>query len=190
VFITIAIGLFTVSCNQVNEKAKKVSLTTALQANEKVQKTMNDFKLVYIEEGAEDILTNNDVNTAHQAWCDALVKTGKFILSLQDYFFMCDSNFIKYPQFDDVPFGFDGDLIIKMNDYYSLLNNIDKLKLFEKKFIGKTAVLKFGRFEYYTITFELSLFKGKWLIDKINGDFPMEIDHTYFLPPSHRFKPM
>jgi hypothetical protein len=32
--------------------------------------------LVYVEEGAQNIITYEEVNLAQQAWCDALVKIG------------------------------------------------------------------------------------------------------------------
>lgn len=47
------------------------------QANENVQQVVKDLGLVYVEEGAQNIITYNEVNAAQQAWCDALVKIGK-----------------------------------------------------------------------------------------------------------------
>lgn len=42
----------------------------------KVQKIINELGLVYVEEGAQDVLTYDEVNEAQQAWCDALVQIG------------------------------------------------------------------------------------------------------------------
>ena len=48
-----------------------------MQTNEKVQKVIDEFGLVYVEEGAQDIITYEEVNAAQQAWCDALVEIGR-----------------------------------------------------------------------------------------------------------------
>jgi hypothetical protein len=41
--------------------------------------------LVYVEEGAQDIITYDEVNAAQQAWCDALVKIGQLKEEGGDY---------------------------------------------------------------------------------------------------------
>ncbi|SDL65923.1 hypothetical protein [Chryseobacterium taihuense] len=61
------------SCNKVTEKAP----SQPVQTSEKVQKVIDELGLVYVEEGAQDIITYDEVNAAQQAWCDALVKIGK-----------------------------------------------------------------------------------------------------------------
>jgi len=82
---TLTVGLLAVSCNQVAERAKEETGIVAAQANEKVQKVINDLGLVYVEEGAQDIITYDEVNAAQQAWCDALVKIGKLKEEGGDY---------------------------------------------------------------------------------------------------------
>ena len=77
VLATLTVGIFLTSCNQVTEKAKEEAQKVVTQTNEKVQKTINDLGLVYVEEGAQDVITYDEVNAAQQAWCDALVKIGK-----------------------------------------------------------------------------------------------------------------
>lgn len=77
VLATLTVGFFLTSCNQVTEKAKEEAQKVVTQTNEKVQKTINDLGLVYVEEGAQDVITYDEVNAAQQAWCDALVKIGK-----------------------------------------------------------------------------------------------------------------
>ncbi|MFN3951921.1 MAG: hypothetical protein ACK4KT_05920 [Thermaurantimonas sp.] len=42
----------------------------------KAQKIIDELGLVYVEEGAQDVLTYDEVNEAQQAWCDALVQIG------------------------------------------------------------------------------------------------------------------
>lgn len=65
------------SCTQVTDQAKQELDNVTAQANEQVQKTIKDLGLVYVEEGAQAVITYDEVNAAQQAWCDALVKIGK-----------------------------------------------------------------------------------------------------------------
>lgn len=78
-------GLLLTSCNQVTEKAKEEVQNVASQTNEKVQKVIDELGLVYVEEGAQNIITYEEVNAAQQAWCDALVKIGKLKEEGGDY---------------------------------------------------------------------------------------------------------
>lgn len=73
------------SCNQVVDKAKQEAQNAVTQTNESVQKVINDLGLVYVEEGALDIITYDEVNAAQQAWCDALVKIGQLKEEGGDY---------------------------------------------------------------------------------------------------------
>ncbi len=73
------------SCNHVAEKAKQEAQNAVTQTNEAVQKVINDLGLVYVEEGAQDIITYDEVNAAQQAWCDALVKIGQLKVEGGDY---------------------------------------------------------------------------------------------------------
>ena len=82
---TLAVGLLVTSCNQTTEKAKDDTQKAGAQSNEKVQKTIKDLGLVYVEEGAQDVITYDEVNAAQQAWCDALVKIGKLKEEGGDY---------------------------------------------------------------------------------------------------------
>ena len=73
------------SCNQASQKAKAEGEKVVSQTNDKVQKVISDLGLVYVEEGAQDIVTYDEVNAAQQAWCDALVKIGKLKEDGGDY---------------------------------------------------------------------------------------------------------
>lgn len=77
ILVSLTIGLLAISCNQITDKAKEETQKVTTMANDKVQKVINDLGLVYVEEGAQDIITYDEVNAAQQAWCDALVKIGK-----------------------------------------------------------------------------------------------------------------
>lgn len=73
------------SCNQKTEKAKDEANKVVSQTNEGVQKVIDELGLVYVEEGAQTIITYDEVNAAQQAWCDALVKIGKLKEEGGDY---------------------------------------------------------------------------------------------------------
>lgn len=82
----ILIPLFlTMSCDQVKQKAQEEADKVVLQTNESVQKVIDDLGLVYVEEGAQNIITYDEVNAAQQAWCDALVKIGQLKEEGGDY---------------------------------------------------------------------------------------------------------
>lgn len=85
ILASITIGLFLASCNQATEKAKEETQKVISQANANVQKVIDELGLVYVEEGAQTIITYNEVNAAQQAWCDALVKIGKLKEEGGDY---------------------------------------------------------------------------------------------------------
>ena len=67
----IGVSILSSSCNDARQKE---SGTT--NENTAVQKVIDDLGLVYVEEGAQNIITYDEVNAAQQAWCDALVKIG------------------------------------------------------------------------------------------------------------------
>lgn len=82
--LLVVAGMIT-SCNQVTEKAKEESNKEVAQTSESVQKVIDDLGLVYVEEGAQTVITYDEVNAAQQAWCDALVKIGKLKEEGGDY---------------------------------------------------------------------------------------------------------
>jgi len=74
----IGIALVTASCK--NEEKKETPA-----ANNEVQKVINELGLTYVEEGAQSVITYDEVNQAQQDWCDALVKIGKLKEEGGDY---------------------------------------------------------------------------------------------------------
>ncbi len=64
------------SCNQVSQKINEEKDKIVGQTTQEVQKVIDDLGLVYVEEGAQSIITYDEVNAAQQAWCDALIKIG------------------------------------------------------------------------------------------------------------------
>ncbi len=81
----LAIVLSAISCDQAAEKVKEEAQNKIGQTSEQVQKVINDLGLVYVEEGAQTIITYEEVNAAQQAWCDALVKIGQLKEEGGDY---------------------------------------------------------------------------------------------------------
>ena len=79
------IALVMISCNQATERLKEESSKIISQTSEKVQNVIDQYGLVYVEEGAQNIITYDEVNAAQQAWCDALVKIGKLKEEGGDY---------------------------------------------------------------------------------------------------------
>lgn len=73
------------SCNQLTQQVKDEADKVVSQTSESVQKVIDDLGLVYVEEGAQNIITYDEVNAAQQAWCDALVKIGQLKEEGGDY---------------------------------------------------------------------------------------------------------
>lgn len=106
-----------------------------------------------------------------------------FIQDLRKYFVRCDRNFIKHPQIFNVAFGFEDDLVMKYNDGSGVEGNIDKSKIksYKKNKNIVQFVLEFTQWD--RVSYELIKHKGKWLINKVNGDFPTEINHIQPVGP-------
>jgi hypothetical protein len=81
----IMISSLLISCNETKEKIKDETTNTVSQTNKNVQKVIDELGLVYVEEGAQNIITYEEVNAAQQAWCDALVKIGRLKEENGDY---------------------------------------------------------------------------------------------------------
>jgi hypothetical protein len=88
--LAIFVIAFAASCNQPKDSGSKETTTkeaskeTSL-TSENVKKVIDELGLVYVEEGAQSIITYAEVNAAQQAWCDALVKIGKLKEEGGDY---------------------------------------------------------------------------------------------------------
>jgi hypothetical protein len=80
--VTLSLLLF--SCSEAAEQAQQAKDTIA-RTNAEVQQVINDLGLVYVEEGAQTVITYEEVNAAQQAWCDALVKIGELHSTGGDY---------------------------------------------------------------------------------------------------------
>jgi hypothetical protein len=80
--ILLAAAILLTSC----ATTKTAETQTAVSKTSKaVQKVIDELGLVYVEEGANSIITYDEVNAAQQAWCDALVKIGKLQAEGGDY---------------------------------------------------------------------------------------------------------
>ncbi len=85
IFGLLTIASLVSSCNQATQKVNEEANKVVSQTNESVQKVIDDLGLVYVEEGAQSIITYDEVNAAQQAWCDALVKIGQLKEEDGDY---------------------------------------------------------------------------------------------------------
>jgi hypothetical protein len=65
--------------------SKKEETTVYSKTSESVQQVIDNLGLVYVEEGANSVITYDEVNAAQQAWCDALVKIGQLKTEGGDY---------------------------------------------------------------------------------------------------------
>jgi len=77
-------GIFS-SCEQAKQQAKAETDKIVSQTSDEVKKVISDLGLPYVEEGAQTIVTYDEVNAAQQAWCDALVKIGQLKEEGGDY---------------------------------------------------------------------------------------------------------
>ena len=84
-FVVFLVTSIITSCNQAQQQVKDQKDKIVAQTSESVQKVINDLGLVYVEEGAQTVITYDEVNAAQQAWCDALVKIGKLKEEGGDY---------------------------------------------------------------------------------------------------------
>ena len=84
-FLALVTGTFLISCNQSKEEKKEEVKNQVTKTSDEVQKVIDERGLVYVEEGAQTIITYEEVNKAQQDWCDALVKIGKLKEEGGDY---------------------------------------------------------------------------------------------------------
>lgn len=73
------------SCEQAKQQAKVETDKIVSQASDEVKRVIGDLGLTYVEEGAQTIITYDEVNAAQQAWCDALVRIGQLKEEGGDY---------------------------------------------------------------------------------------------------------
>ena len=85
IFGLLAVAFLSFSCNQTAEKTKEEVTEPVTGTNPEVQKVIDELGLVYVEEGAQTIITYDEVNAAQKAWCDALVQIGKLYEEGGDY---------------------------------------------------------------------------------------------------------
>lgn len=73
------------ACEQAQQKAEEQANKMVSQTSDEVNKVIKDLGLVYVEEGAQTVITYDEVNAAQQAWCNALVKIGQLKEEGGDY---------------------------------------------------------------------------------------------------------
>lgn len=85
-FIAVALlSVIITACNQ-SPKDQPAAVDDAVKANQEVvERVIEELGLVYVEEGAQTIITYDEVRAAQQAWCDALVEIGRLKETGGDY---------------------------------------------------------------------------------------------------------
>ncbi|MCU0417811.1 MAG: hypothetical protein MUE33_11575 [Cytophagaceae bacterium] len=73
------------SCDQIKETVQSEAQKTVSQTSDEVKKVIDELGLSYVEDGAQTVVTYDEVNAAQQAWCDALVKIGQLKEEGGDY---------------------------------------------------------------------------------------------------------
>lgn len=85
IFGIVAVTAMVTSCQKEPKNDQDAANKAAAQTSESVKKVINELGLVYVEEGAQNIITYDEVRAAQQAWCDALVKIGQLKEEGGDY---------------------------------------------------------------------------------------------------------
>lgn len=81
----VLLGLTFTACNQ-PAKEQPAAVDDTVKANQEVvARVIEELGLVYVEEGAQTIITYDEVRAAQQAWCDALVEIGRLKETGGDY---------------------------------------------------------------------------------------------------------
>jgi hypothetical protein len=81
----LAVASIATSCKEATQQAKEEVNKVVSTTNESVKKVIDDLNLKYVEDGAQTVVTYDEVNAAQQAWCDALVKIGQLKEEGGDY---------------------------------------------------------------------------------------------------------
>lgn len=85
IFFLFATAILAASCDQVVQQAKEEASGMVTQTSDEVKRVISDLGLVYVEEGAQTVITYEEVNAAQQAWCNALVEIGRLKEEGGDY---------------------------------------------------------------------------------------------------------
>ena len=81
--IVFVVGLFFNSCNKSSDQSNVDQIVNGVK--DEVQKVIDELGLVYVEEGAQTVITYDEVEAAQKAWCDALVEIGRLYTTGGDY---------------------------------------------------------------------------------------------------------
>jgi hypothetical protein len=82
---TLVCSSMLIACDQVTKLVTDETSSLVTNTSEDVKKVIQDLGLQYVEEGAQTVITYDEVNAAQQAWCDALVKIGRIKEEGGDY---------------------------------------------------------------------------------------------------------
>lgn len=80
-----SVALMLTSCKEETSNSSANTTKSLTATSPEVQKVIDELNLVYVEEGAQNVITYDEVHAAEQAWCDALVQIGKIKEEGGDY---------------------------------------------------------------------------------------------------------
>jgi hypothetical protein len=97
--------------------------------------------------------------------------SGIFLDNLQRHFIQSSEYLKQHPQNDGPAPGFEADLIMKAQDYMDAWENLDAVKVIEKKVDGNKAFIKLLFVGNYKTKYYLSKSGQQWLIDNIENAY-------------------
>jgi hypothetical protein len=95
----------------------------------------------------------------------------RFLNELRLHFTQSNEYLKKNPQNDGPAPGFEADLIMKAQDYMDVWENLNSVKVIDRKLDGNNAFIKFLFAGYYKTKYYLTNNGNTWLIDSIDNSF-------------------
>lgn len=126
--------------------------------------------------GLDDTATFYSVNFKEtERYLSELKKSGylsdTFLDELRKHFDQTNKYLKQHPQNDGPAPGFEADLIMKSQDYMDVWENLANVKVIDKKIDGSKAFVKLLFTSNYKTKYYLTIYKEKWLIDRIDNAF-------------------
>lgn len=126
--------------------------------------------------GLEDTATFYSVDFKEtERYLSELKKSGylsdTFLDELRKHFAQANKYLKQHPQNDGPAPGFEADLIMKSQDYMDVWENLANVKVIDKKIDGSKASVKLLLTSNYKTKYYLTIYKEKWLINRIDNVF-------------------
>jgi hypothetical protein len=129
-------------------------------------------KIEIIKGGLEDTTTFYSIDyTNTEKYLTELLNSNcvskQFISDFRDFFKQSDIYLKQNPQKDGPVYGFEGDLIMKSQEYMEVWDYLDNMKTLKRNINGNKAIIKVSFGKYYRPTYNLTKYSNHWLIDSI-----------------------